>query len=175
LTLATVRPLKFRKFKNQRWRRPPSWKIENWPYLRTNSPTDLSRYSGPNSPYCEHMWRRCCCLRIFFRLSIHALVAKTIVRCYPDGVFWHFCVLYFQPTACRVQHIRDMHSKFALKSHDLWKNMVDIQSATAEVRRGKEAQRKKDEETTGRKHNVRICYAQGGRNNQNVSLVNLVP
>jgi len=32
-------------------------------------------------------------------------------------------------------------------------SMVDIQSATAEVRRGKE------EETAGQKYNVRICYA----------------
>jgi len=38
--------------------------------------------------------------------------------------------------------------------------MVDIQSATAEIRRGKEEEeeeKKKDE--TGRKYNVRICYA----------------
>jgi len=33
--------------------------------------------------------------------------------------------------------------------------MVDIQSATAEIRRGK----KKKKETTGQKYNVRICYA----------------
>jgi len=34
--------------------------------------------------------------------------------------------------------------------------MVDIQFATAEIRRGKEG---KKEETTGRKYNVRVCYA----------------
>jgi len=34
-------------------------------------------------------------------------------------------------------------------------SMADIQSATAEIRRGK----KKKEETTGQKYNVRICYA----------------
>jgi len=45
-----------------------------------------------------------------------------------------------------VQHISDLHSKFA----------VDIQSATTEIRRGKE---KKEEEETGQKYNVRICYA----------------
>jgi len=32
--------------------------------------------------------------------------------------------------------------------------MVDVQSATAEIRRGK-----KEQQTTGRKYNVRICYA----------------
>jgi len=34
---------------------------------------------------------------------------------------------------------------------------VDIQSAMAEIRRG-EKERKKVEETTGQKYNVRICY-----------------
>jgi len=47
-------------------------------------------------------------------------------------------------------------------------SMVDIQSAAAEIRRGKEKderrrrrkkKKKKKEETTGRKCNVRICYA----------------
>jgi len=33
--------------------------------------------------------------------------------------------------------------------------MVDIQSATAEIRQGKQ----EEEETAGQKYNVRICYA----------------
>jgi len=39
--------------------------------------------------------------------------------------------------------------------------MVDIQSATAEIRRGikKKKERRKKKETTGQKYNVRICYA----------------
>jgi len=37
-------------------------------------------------------------------------------------------------------------------------SMTDIQSATAEIGRGKK-DRKKIEETTGQKYNVRICYA----------------
>jgi len=36
-------------------------------------------------------------------------------------------------------------------------SMADIQSATAEIRRG--IKKKKEEETTGQKYNVRICYA----------------
>jgi len=40
--------------------------------------------------------------------------------------------------------------------------MVDIQSATAEVRRGKTKKKKKEEEKSNRscKYNVRICYAE---------------
>jgi len=45
--------------------------------------------------------------------------------------------------ASRVQHISDMHSKFAL-SHVMCGRMVDMQSATAEIRWGK----KKEEERT---------------------------
>jgi len=43
-------------------------------------------------------------------------------------------------------------------------SMVDIQSPTAEIRRGKK--KEKEEETTGQKYNVRICghYTQGGHN-----------
>jgi len=37
-------------------------------------------------------------------------------------------------------------------------SMVDIQSATAEIMR-EEKDRKKEEETTWQKYNVRICYA----------------
>jgi len=38
-------------------------------------------------------------------------------------------------------------------------SMVDIKSATAEIRRGKY-----QEEETGQKYNVRVCYTQGGHN-----------
>jgi len=39
-------------------------------------------------------------------------------------------------------------------------SMVDIQSTAAEIRRGKkEERRRKIEETTGQKYNVRICNA----------------
>jgi len=37
-------------------------------------------------------------------------------------------------------------------------SMVDIQSAAAEIRRGKKEEERKIE-TTGQKNNVRICYA----------------
>jgi len=36
--------------------------------------------------------------------------------------------------------------------------MVDIQRAAAEIRRGKKIE-EEEEETTGQKYNVRICYA----------------
>jgi len=42
-------------------------------------------------------------------------------------------------SASRVQHVSDIHSKFALRPHHVWKygcgSMVDIHSPTAEIRR----------------------------------------
>jgi len=52
-----------------------------------------------------------------------------------------FCVLYLQRA-----HVSDLHSKFALRPHH-GQSMVDIQSATAEIRRGikKKKERKKSQ------------------------------
>ena len=56
----------------------------------------------------------------FFRLSTHASAAKIqpdkIVRLFQNGDF-------LRPvfSASRVQHISDMHSKFALRPHHVWK------------------------------------------------------
>jgi len=38
--------------------------------------------------------------------------------------------------ASRLQHISDLHSKFALGPHTMCRSMVDILSAAAEIRRG---------------------------------------
>ena len=43
------------------------------------------------------------------------------------------------------------------------RSMVDIYSATAEIRLGKEEEEEK-EETTGHRYNVLICYAGRGHN-----------
>jgi len=53
-------------------------------------------------------------------LSIHALATKTqpdkFVRNSQNGDFLHPVL-----SACRVQHISDMRSKFALRPHHVWK------------------------------------------------------
>ena len=75
---------------------------------------------GRSSSYCGDMWRRYCCLTSFFWLSIDALVVKIqpdkVVRWCPDGDF-------LRPvfSASHVQHISDMHSKFALRPHHVCK------------------------------------------------------
>jgi len=54
--------------------------------------------------------------------------------------------------ASRLQHLSDLHLKFAL-SHSMCGSMADIQSGTAEIRRGKKIDREKEKETTGQKYN----------------------
>ena len=62
--------------------------------------------------------------KFFFRLSIRALIAKTqtdkVVRWCPDGDFGR---LFLHPvfSASRVQQVSDLHLKFALRPHHVWK------------------------------------------------------
>jgi len=41
-----------------------------------------------------------------------------------------------------MQHVSDLHLKFALRPHHAWK-YADIQSATAEIRQGEKRKKKK--------------------------------
>jgi len=108
---------------------------------------------GRSSPYCGNMWRRYCCLKVFFRLSIRALIAKTrdkVVRWCPDGDFLTtFCVLYLQRAPCSTFQTCILNSH---EGHTMCVSMVDIQSTTAEIRRGKK-KIEEEEETTGQKYN----------------------
>ena len=101
-------------------RRETRWNLQGCPKLANRSQPLVGR----SSPYYQDMWRRYCCLTSFFRLSICALVAKIkpdkVVRWCPDGDFF---ASFLRPvfSASRVQHILDMHSKFALRPHQVWK------------------------------------------------------
>jgi len=66
--------------------------------------------------------------KFFFRLMIHALMAKLCDSAQMAN-FWRLLGPAFP--ARHVQHISDMQSKFALTPH----HMGDIQSAMAENRR----------------------------------------
>jgi len=66
---------------------------------------------------------------------------------------WRFLATFLRPvfSASHVQQVSDLHLKFALKPHHVWKYMADIQSAAAEIRRGK---KKEEEERTN--HRMKI-------------------
>jgi len=86
------------------------------PKLRNRSQPSVGR----SSPYYEDMWRRYYCLTGFFRLSIYALVAKIqpdkVVRWCRNGEF--LCPVF---SVSRIQYTSDLHSKFALRPHHVWK------------------------------------------------------
>jgi len=61
-----------------------------------------------------------------------------------------FCVLYFQRAACNTFQTCILNSH---QGHTMCASMVDIQSPTAEIRRGKKEEERKKIEITGQKYN----------------------
>jgi len=74
---------------------------------------------------------------------------------------WRLFGNFFAPAfpASRAQHVSDLHSKLAL-GHTTCQSMVDIQSAAAEIRRGKKIERKKPQG----KNIMSASATQGGHN-----------
>ena len=97
-------------------RRETCWNSQGCPKLLDRSQPPVGR----SSPFCGDIWRRYCCLKSFFRLSIHALVVKIkpdkVVQWCLDGDF--LCSVF---SASRVQHVSDLHLKLALRPHHVCK------------------------------------------------------
>ena len=70
---------------------------------------------------------------------------------------WRFFASFLRPVfpASRVQHISDLHCKFLLRPHHVWKYGRHPMCDGWDYARKK--RRKKEEETTVQKYNVRIC------------------
>ena len=88
----------------------------------------LTKWSQPlvgrSSPYCGYMLRRCGCLKSFFP------IVDTCLRC--EDIARQSCamvprrqlfgdVLHPVFPASREQQVSDLHSKFALRPHHVWK------------------------------------------------------
>ena len=75
-----------------------------------------------SSPYCKDVWRRYCHLTSFFRLSIHALVAKIwpdkVVRWRRDGDFLR-PVFFSEPRAAHFRHAFWIRTK-AILCVEVW-------------------------------------------------------
>ena len=84
----------------------------------------ISAASGPKLPYYEDMWSRYCCLTSFFPIVDTCLSCEDIAQ-QTCGMVprWRFLATFLRPVfpASRVPHISDMHSKFALRPHHVWK------------------------------------------------------
>jgi len=61
-------------------------------------------------------------------------------------------------SANRVQHVSDLHSKFALRPHHVWSYGIDIQCATAEIRRKTEQEEEEEEDRKKpQDENIMVC------------------
>jgi len=92
------------------------WNLQGCPKLAKKSQPSVGR----SSPYYEDMWRRYRCLISFFLIVDKCLSCKDTARQSCAMVpKWHFLRPVF--SASHMQQISDMHSKFALRPHHMWK------------------------------------------------------
>jgi len=100
--------------------RETSWNLQGYPKLVNRSQPLV----GWSSPYCGDMWRTYCCLTSFFS---DCRYVPQLRRYSPtklcDGaqmaIFGDFLCPVF--SAIRVQQVSDLHLKFALRPHHVWK------------------------------------------------------
>jgi len=79
---------------------------------------------GRSSPYCGDIWRRHCCLTNFFLIVDTCLSCKDIARQSCTMVRrWRLFGDFLRPAfpASRVQGASELHPKFALRPHHVWK------------------------------------------------------
>jgi len=79
---------------------------------------------GWSSPYYQDMWRRYCCLTSFFPIVDTYISCEDIARKSCAMVpRWRFLATFLHPvfSASCMQHISDLHSKFALRPHHVYK------------------------------------------------------
>jgi len=101
-------------------RHETSWNLQGCPKLVKRSQPLVGR----SSPYCEDIWRSYCCLTSFFPIVDTCLSCEDIARQSSAMVpRWRFLATFLRPvfSASHVQHVSDLHPKFALRPHHVWK------------------------------------------------------
>ena len=100
-------------------RRETRWNLQRCPKL----PNRSQPLVGRSSPCYQDMWRRYCRLTSFFPIVDTCLSCEDIARqsCAIVPRWRFFCVLYFQRAACSTFQSSDLHPKFALTPHHVWK------------------------------------------------------
>jgi len=90
---------------------------------------------GRSSPYYEDMWRTYCCLPGFSDCQYVPELQRYGPTKLRDGAEMAiFCILYLQRAACSTFQTCILNSNYG---HTMCRSMVDIQSATAEIRWGR--------------------------------------
>jgi len=91
----------------------------------TQTTGSIAAASRPlSSPYCGDMWRKYCCLTSFFPIVDTCLSYEDIARQSCAMVRrWRLFGDFLCPAfpVSRVQHVSDLHPKFALRPHHVWK------------------------------------------------------
>jgi len=88
------------------------------------TPETISATSRPKFTILRDMWRRYCCLTSFFPIVDTCLSCKDIARQNCGMVpRWRFFASFLRRvfSVSHMQHISDLHSKFALRPHHVWK------------------------------------------------------
>ena len=101
-------------------RRETRWNMQGCPKLAKRS-QPLVRWS---SPYCKDMCRTYCCLKSFFPIIDTCLSCEDIARQTCAMVpRWRFLATFLHPvfSASLMQQFSDLHLKFALRPHHVWK------------------------------------------------------
>ena len=101
-------------------RRQTRWNLHGCPKLTKRSQPLVGR----SSPYCGDMWRRYRCLTSFFPIVDTCLSCEDIAqRSYAMVPRWRFLATFLRPAfpASRAQRVSDLHLKFALRPHHVWK------------------------------------------------------
>jgi len=84
----------------------------------------ISAASGPKLPYYGDMWRTYCFLTSFFPIVDTCLTYEDTARqSWAIVPRWRFLATFLRPvfSASRVQQVSDLHSKFAIRPHHVWK------------------------------------------------------
>ena len=95
------------------------WNLQGCPKLPDRSQSLVGR----SSPYCWDMWKRYCCLTSFFPIVDTCLSCEDIAQQSCAMVpRWPFLATFLRPvfSASRMQHVSDLHLKFALRRHHVW-------------------------------------------------------
>ena len=97
-------------------RRETRWNLLGCP----KQPNRSQPLVGQSSPYCEDMWGRYCCLARFFSdcRYVPYLRRYTLTKLYDGAQMGNFCPVL---SASHVQNISDLHLKFVLRPHHVWK------------------------------------------------------
>jgi len=144
-----------------------------WNYLGCPKLTKLSQpLVGRSSPYRGDMWRRYCCSTSFFPIVDMCLKCEDIARqsC-AMAPRWQIFGDFLHPafSASHVQHVSDLHPKFTLRPHHV-QSTADIQSPTAEIRRGRKRKKERRRKKKPQGKNIMVCpIPQGDHNKHNIT------